>query len=279
MCRAFRGSYIAGGLFLLASLCTALLGAEYLRVHGATIVVTNTNDSGPGSLRQALADAPDGDTIQFDPALNGQTINLTSVELVIDKNITISGPGSDLLTVARLPIPEFIFRIFHITPNHTVAINGLTISGGNLPKNAPFPSGAGIFNEQGMLTIENCTVSSNSCFNDGGGISNTGTLAVSHSAIIGNHAGFYGGGISSTVTLTIMNSTVRYNESGASGGGESGFGGGIYNGGMAVIVSSTIDNNVADADNHSSRGGGIFSAGPKSLSVSNSTISQNVAFS
>src|ERR1051325_11414738 len=39
--------------------------------------VTNTNDSGPGSLRQAIADANSGDTIQFDPALIGQTINLT----------------------------------------------------------------------------------------------------------------------------------------------------------------------------------------------------------
>lgn len=267
-----------GGLLLFALLCAAMAGTQYLKSHGATIIVTNTNDNGPGSLRQALADASDGGTIQFDPALNGQTINLTSVELVIDKNITINGPGSDLLTVARLPIPEFIFRIFHITPNHTVAISGLTITGGNLPQGGPSLSGAGILNEQGTLTIENCSVSSNSCLIDGGGISNTGTLAVSHSAIIGNHADFYGGGISNAGTLTITNSTVRYNASGASGGGQSGFGGGIYNGGIAVIVSSTIDNNVADAENHSSLGGGIYSPKPDSLTVSDSTISQNVAF-
>src|SRR4029079_4389472 len=200
-----------GRLLLFALLGAALAGTQYLKSQGTTIIVTNTNDNGPGSLRQALADAPDGGTIQFDPALNGQTINLTSIELVIDKNITINGPGSDLLTVARLPIPEFIFRIFHITPNHTVAISGLTIAGGNLPNGGPSLSGAGILNEQGVLTIENCTVSSNSCLIDGGGISNTGTLAVSHSVIIGNHADFYGGGISSTGTLTITNSTVRYN--------------------------------------------------------------------
>ena len=34
------------------------------------ITVTNENDSGPGSLRQALADAQDGDTINFDPSVN-----------------------------------------------------------------------------------------------------------------------------------------------------------------------------------------------------------------
>jgi hypothetical protein len=72
-----------GGLLLLALLCTALAGVG--SVHAATLIVTNTNDSGPGSLRQALADASDGVTIQFDPALNGQTINLTSAELVIGR--------------------------------------------------------------------------------------------------------------------------------------------------------------------------------------------------
>ena len=67
-----------------------LLYAVALPVHAATILVTNTNDSGPGSLRQALTIANDGDTIGF--AVTG-TINLTSGELVIDKNIIISGPG------------------------------------------------------------------------------------------------------------------------------------------------------------------------------------------
>ena len=46
-----------------------------------TLIVTTTADSGPGSLRQALADVHDGDTIHFDPALNGQTITLTTGEL------------------------------------------------------------------------------------------------------------------------------------------------------------------------------------------------------
>ena len=77
-----------------AAICVALLCAIAIAAHAATITVINTNDSGPGSLRQALADANDGDTINFDPALNGQTINLTSGELVIGKDITIDGPGS-----------------------------------------------------------------------------------------------------------------------------------------------------------------------------------------
>jgi hypothetical protein len=60
------------------------------------ITVTNTNDSGPGSLRQALADANDRDTITF--AVTG-TIGLTSGELLVDNAITISGPGAETLAV------------------------------------------------------------------------------------------------------------------------------------------------------------------------------------
>src|ERR1041384_1801351 len=80
-----------------------------------TITVTNTNDSGPGSLRQALADVNDGDTINF--GVSG-TIALTSGELVIDKDITISGPGQNLLTVR--PLSQVSFRVFHVMPSHSV---------------------------------------------------------------------------------------------------------------------------------------------------------------
>ena len=110
-------------------LCAAIAGVQ--GVHTATLVVTSTADSGTGSLRQALADAIDGDTIQFDAALNGQAITLTTDELVIDKSITITGPGSSQLAVQRSfanGTPSF--RIFHITPGHTVMIEGLTIKSG-----------------------------------------------------------------------------------------------------------------------------------------------------
>ena len=49
-------------IFVIAVL---LLAATTMSVHAATITITNTNDSGPGSLRQALAVAHDGDRITF----------------------------------------------------------------------------------------------------------------------------------------------------------------------------------------------------------------------
>jgi hypothetical protein len=105
----------------------ALAGAE--RAHAANITVSNTNDSGSGSLRQALADANDGDTIDFDLTYPA-TITLTSGQLVVDKSITISGPGADLLTVKRdSAAPNF--RIFIVNSGKTVTISGLTISSGS----------------------------------------------------------------------------------------------------------------------------------------------------
>ena len=53
----------------------------------ATITVTNGSDSGPGSVRQAIVEASAGDTINFAPSVT--TVNLTSDELLIDKNLTI----------------------------------------------------------------------------------------------------------------------------------------------------------------------------------------------
>ena len=85
---------------LPAGICCALLCAVVFSTQANIITVNNTNDSGPGSLRQALADANDGDTINFDVSLKGQTIALTSGELVIDKSLTITGPGSEQLVVS-----------------------------------------------------------------------------------------------------------------------------------------------------------------------------------
>src|SRR5436190_16320018 len=95
-CAAHSAFFHLGVLICLALFCTTGMPA-----YATIITVTNTNDSGPGSLRQALTDANDGDTIDFDPALNGQTIRLTGLELVIDRNISINGPGPELLAVCR----------------------------------------------------------------------------------------------------------------------------------------------------------------------------------
>ena len=176
----------------LSLLCAVATCGGSIRAAG--LIVTNTADSGAGSLRDTIASAVDGDTIGFDSALNGQTITITSSELVIDKNILIAGPGPGLLTVGRHSnrhriairmlaadrldmaaierIPEGGgFRIFHIMPDRTVTIRGLTIS------DAFFGDvGGGIFNEHATLTVENCIVQYNQAYS-GSGIYSSGVNA------------------------------------------------------------------------------------------------------
>jgi hypothetical protein len=109
--RITRIRFVLIGLLLLCPIA--------LQARGVFVTVTNTNDSGPGSLRQALADAHDGDFINFAPPLRGQAITLTNGELLVDKSITISGN----LTVSG----NGMSRVLHIGSGTTVSISGLTV--------------------------------------------------------------------------------------------------------------------------------------------------------
>ena len=108
--------------------CIAALGLFWsVACQAATITVTSASDNGPGTLRRAILSAASGDTINF--AAGMTTINLTSGELLIAKNLKIKGPGPNLLTVQRSSALDF--RIFHVaSAGITETISGLTISGG-----------------------------------------------------------------------------------------------------------------------------------------------------
>jgi len=86
----------------------------------AILTVTNTNDSGAGSLRQAIADAASGDTITFNLSNCPCTITLTTGELVINKNLTITGPGTSQLTISG----GNTSRVFFINPGASGATTG-----------------------------------------------------------------------------------------------------------------------------------------------------------
>ena len=65
-------------------------------------MVGNSNDSGAGSLRDAIANANPGDTIEFDmsPGHVTSPITLTTGELTITQNLKIVGPGASDLTIS-----------------------------------------------------------------------------------------------------------------------------------------------------------------------------------
>ena len=183
-----------------------------------SIAVTSNGDSGAGTLRQAIADVCPGGTITFAAGLTSP-ITLTTGNLVIAKNLTITGPGASTLTIQRSPVVDTPqFRIFNIGGGSTVTISGLTISGGNVEGSN---GGGAIFNGGAVLTINNCTISGNSVSNhNGGGVYNNNTLIINNSNISGNTAASSsldefgnGGGIYNTfnATLTISNSTISGN--------------------------------------------------------------------
>src|SRR5437660_6670918 len=66
----------------------------------STLTVLNNHDGGAGSLRDAIAQARDSDTIIFDPGLVGQTIALTTDQLAIKNSVDIKGPGTDKLAIS-----------------------------------------------------------------------------------------------------------------------------------------------------------------------------------
>ena len=202
--------------------------------RAAVIQVTNLDDSGAGSLRQAVIDAGAGDEIQF--SVTG-TITLTSGQILINKNLTITGPGARVLTIDGDGLGN---RLFHHTGgdciisalnltnvsdapclgsnNGTIAVSncrfeginglGMFVNGGNngfsidscLFTNCYLSgasSGAGLFSSDNDGSITNCTFFNNRASYAGGAMAliNGGTVKISHCTIIGNKSfGYVGGG-------------------------------------------------------------------------------------
>ena len=253
-------------------ICSALICLLGISVHANIITVTNTNDSGPGSLRQALTDANDGDTIEF--AVTG-TIELTSGELLVDKSITVSGPGAENLAVNG----NNQSRVFHIASGQTVTISGMTITNGHVSD-----SGGGIYNDHAVLILNDCTISDNSATgNLGGGIHNDGnnighaTLQINNSLITKNTGGIYNDALrAGTATLVITYSTLSNNNNGEA----------INNDGWSCTFcgNGTTSVQVINSSITGNPGGAIYSdtgrencAGscPVTVSITNSTISGN----
>ncbi len=245
-----------------------------------TYIVTNANDSGAGSLRNAIAaanvtSAPD--TITFDPtffAVN-RTIGLTTGELVVAGPVNIIGTAWSKLTVSG----SNTSRVFNINDgsaasNSVVSISGMTISNGKSG-----PEGAGIYLFDELLSLSGVAVSKNvSTTGSGAGIfvaSKNAVLNITDSIIDQNTAGLgmSGGGIriDSAANVTISRTTISGNVAQLRGGG-------IYfnNGGSLTVTDSTISGNSAQGKD----GGGVYFfgiVGANGLIFRNSTISGNSA--
>jgi 6-phosphogluconolactonase (cycloisomerase 2 family) len=233
----------------------------------SVFTVTNLNDTGAGSLRQAVLDANavQGGVVIFSSFFNSpRTISLGTGNISIVSNTTIHGPGAHLLTVQNTAAPSSTSRPFFSGANATLI--GMTITGGNTTS-----SGGGILS-QVRITVRRCVITGNVAGTTGGGIQQNGIFSLIESTVSGNTANgavnAAGGIMHFNSLMNVVNSTISGNS--APNGSTSG--GGIRtDGGRTRIINSTITNNVAPG---SGSFGGVLnqSAG---VSFANSIIAAN----
>lgn len=234
--------------------CIVVLGwASW--ASAAVITVQNAQNSGSGSLRQAIADAQSGDEIEFDSGFFNTPRQIllysASGELLIGKNLTITGPGKSLLTVSGRDSS----RVFHISSGGTVVITDLTVADGYAAL-----SGGGVLNE-GFLTMEDCHVKECSTGTVGGGIRNhtEATLVLDDVDLTLNMSPYGGGGLWAGADI------LREEEPLASGAGSTTISGGVISQNTAFwgggVASSGQPCTLVDVDvlsNSAHEGGGIF---------------------
>jgi predicted outer membrane repeat protein len=230
-----------------------------------TATVTNCNDSGPGTLRQAVLDATSHEVVTFTTAPSCHTITLAST-IDIAHDLTIEGPGAGTMAVSG----NDAVGVFHIESGVTVAISDLTIEKGSAQ------NGGGIFND-GRLTVSESSLSDNLAATGGGAIWSNGPVAVTDSTLAGNSADYYGGAIysASDGTLSVTGSTLSDNSATSSEINYPGYayGGGIAAYGKATVAGTTLAGNRAASFGGGSGGGGIYVGG--TMNVTDTTVSGN----
>jgi hypothetical protein len=221
------------------------------------IVVTTTVDGGTGSLRDAIGSAT---IITFDPTVFApgsapHVISLGQELRDITTDLTITGPGPDILTVQPKPLGD-ASGSFSASGTASfqpkINIQALTMSGGNF----------GVVSTNADLTLDHVVI--RDVPNGAAGVvAASSTVQLSNSLITNNKAGHALSFTDSTASL--QNCTISGNTSGSTAGVA------IYNvGGNLSATGCTISGNSGTANNSS-----IVYATQSSLSLANCTISDN----
>jgi parallel beta-helix repeat protein len=224
-----------------------------------TVLDVVDSEDGFLSLREAILQAEDGDTI----LLRAQTYQLTTTgsgpnmsDLDISSDITIIGQGTSTVIDAMSN-----HRIFDIQDSSSVVIRDLVLTDGQ----ADF-GGAIRVQTNSSLTLERVIVQDSSAINQGGGVWNQGNLTISDSRVVNNTSVGEAGGIYSDNWLSVIRSSIETNQSGDEGGGI------LIAAGEATLHNTTVSGNQAGT-----RGGGLYNRGTTILThvtiASNSGIS------
>ena len=230
--------------------------------------VTNTNDSGGGSLRFAVAHMPaTGGTVTFDSSLAGQTITLAS-PINITSDVSINGASLDpYITISG----NDAHVIFGVDAGVDASISSVNLVHGLAPSGVYL--GGAIYN-LGSLSIYNVNFSNNVAEWFGGAIFNNlgASLYVADSTFTNNSAADAdnltpnGGG-----AIANDGGDIEIHTSTFSNNSTDGNGGALYlDGGVQRIYTSTFNNNTANG----TLGGAIYTAN-SAMDVSNSTFFAN----
>jgi predicted outer membrane repeat protein len=264
------GRVAAGGSLLVGGVAGALVLAPQAGA-ATTFTVTNTADSGAGSLRQALDDANDNagaDIIVFDASAAG-TITLTTGDILIEGDVSITGLGATNSIISG----NNITRIFYMYDEgaRTISISGLTLTDGS----SGSAGGGAIYSKGIDLTLSGVVITGNDSNYRGGGVyfgdldGRNPSLTIIDSEISDNTAGNDGGGLFlySVGDVSITNTVVSGNTSDDSGGGAY-----FYQVGNVSIDSSIFDQNTAVDD-----GGGLCLYNLGDVTITNTVVSGNTS--
>jgi hypothetical protein len=274
------------------------------RLAPAVFPVTTVADSGPGSLRQAVADAnalAGADTVTFDATVFAAptTIVLTGGSLSVTDDLVVNGPAAKLTlsgnTTSRV-LTLTAAAPLTVVLNDLRFIDGLTAGGGGAVKGGDDSltlnrcelanntattgnGGAVDVDAGGLLTAEDCAFNGNTAVNGGavaaGGVGTVdGRIVLRRCTLSGNAASFDGGAINSDGYILIADSTLSANTSANATGG----GGAIRHAGQFGAPAFIVRNSTLSGNSAVGTGGAIRLFNSTGLlTIQNSTIVGNTA--
>ena len=259
-------------IFTLANILTLSIAAS-----AATFTVTKAANSNDGtcdadcSIREAVAAANNGDTVNFSPSLIGQTFTLGGTEIEVFDDITIDG-DIDGVNVAQISGGN-TSRHFFIHPGADVRFRNMTLVSGN-GDGANFSGSGGAIHAEsgGTVDIDRLSFRSNSAVESGAiRLNGPGTHRITNSSMTNNTAG-NGSALLVTQdgTLYMSNTTISRNDATTPGQGW---------GAVTVFAGFVTIRNCTISENDAFRGGGMWigAGGGYSTSIGNSIVAGNTA--
>jgi hypothetical protein len=222
------------------------------------VAVTNCDDAGAGSLREVVANAPDGSTVDL-TATGCSEITLKSGEIhVIQSDLSIVGPGSGGLVIKGGASLGYYNRIFDHSHAGTLLIGRLTLADAHLIGDDSHPASGGCVYSFGTVKLVEAVV--------------TGCTAE---APAGSHIAALGGAIYSRSGVQVVGGSVSANA--ATSAAHQAYGGGVFTAGAFSTKYTSIADNSASASTEPSGGGGVAVIGSEPIVIVGSTIAHNIA--